>query len=130
MLLRSRLLDQRVQICSEGVVVIPDGRLTRAAEAAPVVADHSVAGCEQVPLLAFPRVAVQRVAMDQHDRLSAAVVLVVDVDRGVVLGGDGERRHGCAPFLGSRVARVRRGGCAAAAAAPATAAVGATWLIR
>src|SRR6476660_7361905 len=70
------VLNQRVQICSEGVVVVADGRLTRAAEAAAVITDHSIAVCEQIALLAFPRVAIQRVTVDQHDRLSGAVVLV------------------------------------------------------
>ena len=37
------VLDQRVQVGGERVVVVADGRLARASEAATVVADHSIA---------------------------------------------------------------------------------------
>ena len=93
------MLDQRLQIASEGVVVVAEGRLTRPAEAAAVVRDHSISIGEQLPLLAFPRVAIQRIAMDQNDRAAAPVVLVVDLDRGAVLGADGDIRHCFSPFL-------------------------------
>ena len=55
------VLEQRVQVGGEGVVVVADGRLARAAEAAAVVADAAVAGGEQLALLALPGVAVERV---------------------------------------------------------------------
>jgi hypothetical protein len=48
------VLEQRVQICGERVVVVAAGGLARAAEAAPVVADHAMAGVEQVALLSLP----------------------------------------------------------------------------
>jgi hypothetical protein len=54
-----QVLEQRVEVAGERVVVVADGRLARAAEPAPVVADHAVAGGEQHPLLALPRVAVE-----------------------------------------------------------------------
>ena len=37
------MLEQRVEVGGEGVVVVADGRLARAAEPAPVVADHAIA---------------------------------------------------------------------------------------
>src|SRR5205823_3149870 len=89
--------EQRFQVGGEGVVVETGGRPARLAEAASVVADHSVAGREQLRLLALPRVRVQGVAVDQDDRLPAPVVLVVDLDVGVVLGTDLDVRHS-APF--------------------------------
>ena len=87
------MFQQRVQIGGEGVVVVADGRLAGLPEAATVVGDHAVAGGEQHPGLTLPGVAVQRVAVDQHDRLPGAVVLVVDLDVGAVLGSDGDARH-------------------------------------
>jgi hypothetical protein len=59
-----------------------------------------VAGLQQHALLALPRVAVQRVAVDEHDGLAVAVVLVVDLDVGAVLGPDDDARHGRFLFSG------------------------------
>ena len=50
-------------------------------KAAAVVGDRAVAGVEQCALLTLPGVAVERVAMDQHDRLAGAVVLVIELNR-------------------------------------------------
>jgi hypothetical protein len=88
------VLQQRDQVGREGVVVVAHRRLARAAEPATVIADAAIAGGEQLSLLALPRVAVERIAMNQHDRLAAAVVLVVDLDRGVVLGSNSYAGHG------------------------------------
>jgi hypothetical protein len=38
--------------------------------------------------------------MDQNDRAATAVVLVVNLDWGAVLGADGDRSHCLSPFLG------------------------------
>jgi hypothetical protein len=73
--------EQGVQIGGERVVVVADGRLAGAPEPTAVVPDHAVAGAQQRALLVLPRGAVQGVPVDQHDRLTAAVVLVVDLDR-------------------------------------------------
>src|ERR1700722_1906125 len=54
--------------------------------------------------------------MDQNDRAAAAVVLVVDLNGGAVLGADGDRSHCLSPFLrfsldaGSSMRMVRPGG--------------------
>jgi hypothetical protein len=53
-----------------------------------------VAGCEQGALLTLPRVPVERMPVDQHDRRAGAVVAVVDLDVGAVLGPDVDERHG------------------------------------
>src|SRR5262249_29621037 len=98
------------QVGGEGVVVVTDGRLARLAEAAPVVADHPVAGGEKVGLLFLPRVPFQRVAVDEDDRLAGTVVVVVELDVGAVLGSDGDVRH--RSLLGSgRKARGSRAPC-------------------
>ena len=84
------MLEQRAEVGREGVVVVADGRLAGAAEAATVVADHAVAAREQLALLALPRVPVQGIAVNQHDRITAPVILVVDLDRGSVLASNDE----------------------------------------
>ena len=85
-----QLLDQRVQIGGEGVVVVANRRLAGLAEATTVVRDHAVAGPQEHAFLAFPRVPVEGIAVDEHHRRAAAVVLVVELDVGVVLGPDSD----------------------------------------
>src|SRR5207244_1136118 len=87
------VLHQHLEIASEGVVVIPEGRLTRLAEAAAVAGDDSIAIGEELALLAFPRVAIEWIAMDQNDRAATAVVLIVNINWSAVLGADGDRSH-------------------------------------
>ena len=72
--------QQSIEIGRERIVVVPDAGLARSAEAAAVIRDHAMAGREQRGGLLFPRVTVQRPAMDEHDRRSGAVVLVIDLD--------------------------------------------------
>jgi hypothetical protein len=86
-------LQQGVQVGGEGVVVVAGADLRRPAEPAPVVGDDAVAGGEQRGRLALPAVAVQRVPVDEDDRLTCALVLVVELDRGAVLGPDGDVSH-------------------------------------
>jgi hypothetical protein len=49
--------------------------------------------------------------MDQHDRLATAVILVVNFDRGIVLGSNSDARHG---LLFCSVAHGARSCCASA----------------
>src|SRR4029077_3059246 len=87
------VLHQYLEIASKGVVVIPEGRLARLAKAAAVVSDHSISIGEELALLAFPRVAIEWIPMDQNDRATTTVVLVVDLDGGAVLSADRDRSH-------------------------------------
>jgi len=64
------------------------------AETAPVVGDDPVARFQQDALLLLPRMPVQWIPVDEHHRLTRAVILVVDVDIGVVLLTDGDLGHG------------------------------------
>ena len=75
-----QVLQQGVQVGGEGVVVIAGGRLAGLAEPAPVVGDDPVPGLEQGRDLLVPGAAAERVAVDQHDRLAGAMILVVDLD--------------------------------------------------
>src|SRR5229473_2576893 len=94
-----QVLDQGVQVGGEGVVVIADRGLAGLAEAAAVVGDDPVPSLEEDAFLLFPRVPVERVAVNEHDRLPGAVVLVVDLDVVAVLPADGDLRHRLALLL-------------------------------
>lgn len=63
-----------------------DGRLARLPESAAVVGDDPVARLQQGRALLLPRVPIERVAVDEHDRLSLSVVLVIEIDVRAVLG--------------------------------------------
>jgi AAA ATPase domain len=87
------LLQQGIEVGGEGVVVIPGCRLAGLAEPAPVVGDDPVPGRQQGRDLLVPGAAAERVAVDQHDRLAGAMILVVDLDGGVVFLADGDCGH-------------------------------------
>jgi hypothetical protein len=75
-------VHQRLQVGGEGVVVVAGHRLARLPEPASVIRDHTVSGIDQHPDLLVPRPAAEWVAVDQYDRRSRAMVLVVQLDRG------------------------------------------------
>src|SRR5690606_22887468 len=79
------------------VVVVAGGRLAGVAESSAVIGDDPVAGLEEGRRLLLPRTAVERVAVDEHDRLAGSVIFVVQLDGGAVLGSDGDGRHAHAP---------------------------------
>src|SRR4051812_36209581 len=95
------MVEQRFQVARQGVVVEAGARLARLPEAAPVVADAAMARGEQRPLLAFPRVAVERIAVDHDDRYAGAMVVVMDVDVGAVLAADLDEWHRDLPLFAS-----------------------------
>jgi hypothetical protein len=88
------VLDHRVEVGGERVVVVARGRPAGVAEAAAVIGDDAVSGGQQVTFLPLPGPSIQRVTMDQDDGLPDSVILVVDVDAGAVLAPDGDERHG------------------------------------
>jgi len=61
-------------VAVKGVVVVTDRGLAGLPEAAAVICDDPVPGREQDALLLLPRMPVERVAVDQHDRLPGSVV--------------------------------------------------------
>src|SRR5438874_1898190 len=69
-----------LEVRREGVVVVAGRGLARPPEAAAVVGDDAVPGLEQRRALLLPGVPVEGVAVDEDDRLTFAVVLVVEVD--------------------------------------------------
>ncbi len=102
-----QLRQYGVQVGGEGVVVVARHGLARPAKATAVVGDDAVAGLDQRVGLLLPRLPVQRVTVDQDDRLPRPVVLVVEIDAGRALGADGDGSHGvpsrpsavCAPGM-------------------------------
>src|SRR5690606_24989173 len=77
-------LEERVEVGGEGVVVVPGADLARRAEPATVVRDDAVPRVDELALLELPAVPVERVAVDEDDRLTGALVLVVELDVGGV----------------------------------------------
>src|SRR4029077_7825302 len=77
----------------EGVALIHGGRPAGLAEPAPVVGDDPVPGVQQHRDLLVPGAAAERVALDPHGGLAGAVLLVVDLNVGVVLLTDGNCGH-------------------------------------
>jgi hypothetical protein len=53
-----------------------------------------VAGVQEDGDLLVPGAAAERVAVDQRDGLAGTMILVVDLDVGVVLVADGDCKHG------------------------------------
>jgi hypothetical protein len=105
------VFEQGIEVGGEGVVVIPGCRLTGLAEPPPVVGDDPVPGVKQDLDLLVPGAAAERVTVDQHDGLAGAVVLVVDLDVGVVLLADADCGHGASfRWLDGRRPRVRGAG--------------------
>ena len=93
--------QEGVEVRGEGVVVVALGGLAGFAETAAVVGDDAVAGLQEGGCLLFPGGSVQRVAVDQDDRLAAPVVFVVELDIGAVLGSNGDECHLGGPFEAS-----------------------------
>ena len=87
------LVHEGLQVPGEGVVVVPDGRLARLAEATTVVGDDAMTRFQQDGDLLFPRGPAQWVAVDEHHWLPHAVVFVVQIDWGRVLFTDSQVRH-------------------------------------
>jgi hypothetical protein len=56
--------------------------------------EDAVSAVEELARLPLPAVAVERVSVDQDDRLARALIFVVEVDGGRVLVSDGDVAHG------------------------------------
>jgi hypothetical protein len=67
---------------------------------------------EQLAFLTLPRVPVERVTVDQNHGLADPVILVVDLDRGVVLGSNSDTGHAHSSLVASADA-VMAAACAA-----------------
>jgi hypothetical protein len=63
--------------------------LTGCTEAPPIVSYDPVAGLQKDMLLFLPGVAIQWLSMNEDYRLTAAMVLVINLNVGVVLFTDG-----------------------------------------
>src|SRR6202011_808066 len=86
-ILQIESLDQRREIVSVGVHIVPVPGLTRAAVTATIVGDASISARRQKEHLVLERVGRERPAMAEHYRLSTTPVVVVNVC--TVFGRDG-----------------------------------------
>jgi hypothetical protein len=87
------VVEKGVQVGGESVVVVATPRLRGIAETTAVIGDYPVASVDQGRDLVLPRSSAQGPAVDEHDRFSGAVVVVVDFDGGVVLGAYLQSAH-------------------------------------
>ena len=92
--LQVKMRRQRREIGGIVIHVVAIAGLGRAAVSAPVMRDDAEALVQEEQHLRVPVVGRQRPAMAEHDRLTAAPVLVENLD--AVLGCD--RWHVIAPF--------------------------------
>ena len=72
--------DQFVQILGECVVVVARCWLTGFAESSAVVGDDAVSCVQKNRDLFFPRSTAQWISVNQDNRLTRAVVFIVEID--------------------------------------------------
>ena len=87
-------VQQHIEIGGEGIVVVTGTWLAGPAKATTVVGDHAMARRQKSSGLLFPGIAVERPAMNEHDRQTGAVILVIEFDRGGVFPSDIYKAHG------------------------------------
>ena len=87
------MLDQGIEIGSEGVVIVTAERFARKSPAPSVIRDNPVTRIDKGRHLPFPGPTVQRIAVDQNHGLPAAVILEVEIDFLIVLGTYRDKRH-------------------------------------
>ena len=91
--------DERRQVVGVGVHVVAVPGLARTAMAAAVMGDAAVAAGGQKHHLVFPGVRAQRPAVAEDDGLSAAPVLVVELDVAGIFLTDSNVWHWKSSFL-------------------------------
>ncbi|MNN34615.1 hypothetical protein D3C81_1484250 [compost metagenome] len=87
------MVDQLRDVIGEGVVVISGPRLIGTAETATIKGNGAIATAAQVFHLVFPHVGIQRPAVAEQHRFTAAPILVVNL--GTVLRGEGAHGNSC-----------------------------------
>src|SRR5436189_3703756 len=91
--LEVEMCGQRRQVVGVMIHVMAATGLGGAAMAAPVVGDDAIAVLEEEQHLRVPVIGRQRPAMAEHDGLTFAPVLIVDVDVSSVVFFDGYVWH-------------------------------------
>ena len=87
------LRHEFVQVLGEGVVVVAAGGLARLAEPSAIVGDDAVTRGQKRRGLLLPGSAAQRISVDKDNRLTRAVVLVVEIDVAGVFLPDSDLWH-------------------------------------
>ena len=91
--------DERREVVGVGVHVVAVPGLARAAVAAAVMGDAAVAAGGQEEHLVLQGVRAERPAVAEDDGLSAAPVLVVELDVAGIFFANSNVRHRHSPFL-------------------------------
>ena len=92
-------VDQLREVGCERVVLVPAPRLRRLAEPAAVIGDDAISGLDERRNLTLPRPPAERPSVNQDHRFAGAVVLIVEFDRRIVFGTNGDKRHGVPQFF-------------------------------
>src|SRR5262249_24585541 len=90
-LIAGEMVQQRLEIRCERVVVVTGRRLARVPESAPVIRDAAIALSKERTLLTLPGGPVERIPVDQNDGLAGAAIGVVKLDVGTVFGSNIDR---------------------------------------
>src|SRR6266702_5382291 len=75
-----KLTHEPVQILGERIIVVTACRLARLTETPAVVGDYTISRVEQDRELFLPRCTAQWITMDQYDRLTCTMILVVEIN--------------------------------------------------
>src|SRR5207248_3677078 len=96
--LEVEMCGQRGEVVGVMIHVVATADLGGTSMATPVVGDDAIAALEEEQHLRVPIIGRQRPAMAEHDGLTFAPVLIIDVDVGSVFFSDRDVRHMCFPF--------------------------------
>src|ERR1700736_1940492 len=92
------MVDQFVQVFGEGVVVVACCWLAGFAEPSAVIGDDAVSGAQKNRHLFLPRSTAQWISVNQDNRLTRAVVLIIEIDIVRVFLTDSNVWHRTSPF--------------------------------
>src|SRR5713226_2952782 len=82
------MCQEFVEILGEGVVVVPGCRLAGLAESPAVVGDNTAPGSKEHRNLLLPGGSAQRISVDEDDRVTRAVIFVIEFNVGGVFVRD------------------------------------------
>src|ERR1039458_2962141 len=88
-----------VQVLGEGVVVVADSRLAGLAEPSAVIRDDTVSRLQKRCDLLLPGSATQWISMNKDNRVTRAMVLLIDIDVAGVFRTDRSEWHRDSPRL-------------------------------
>ena len=82
-----------MQVLGEGVIVVAGGGLAGLAKSSAIIGDDTMTRSQKRRALLLPGSAAQRISVDKDNRLTRAVVLVVEIDVAGVFLPDSDVWH-------------------------------------